>query len=195
MQWFMCSMLTSWSLVGLQHDPFQLWNKKGSSKNRVISPFLPVPNSKQESLIVLLDPYCLAEWVSIKQVSSDLRTVNQLTHLFHLGRDYVQVLLRPELCPKWHPISYRPIVHSFWPGPIGLWSKRVYYIGNRVPFGCSPVCSAEGLCLSRAPYQEFLPTAGHHRRVIHARPVFPTPSWPHCKLMYNSALARTLDWF
>ena len=26
------------------------------------------------------------------------------------------------------------IAHNFLPGPIGLWSKVVYYIGNRVPF-------------------------------------------------------------
>ena len=39
---------------------------------------------------------------------------------------------RTVLHPKWHPIPY--IVHCFWPWPIGLWSKGVYYFGNRVPF-------------------------------------------------------------
>ena len=27
---------------------------------------------------------------------------------------------------KWHPIPFKPI---------GLWSKEVHYVGNRVPFG------------------------------------------------------------
>jgi hypothetical protein len=35
--------------------------------------------------------------------------------------------------PQWHPVPY--IVHYFWPGSIGLWSKLVHYVGNRVPFG------------------------------------------------------------
>ena len=34
---------------------------------------------------------------------------------------------------KWYPIPF--IVHYFCPRPIGLWSKVVLYIGNRVPFG------------------------------------------------------------
>jgi hypothetical protein len=37
-----------------------------------------------------------------------------------------------DLCPKWHPIPY------FWLGPIRLWWKVVYCIGNRVPFGRQP---------------------------------------------------------
>jgi hypothetical protein len=41
--------------------------------------------------------------------------------------------------PKWHPIAY--IVHYLWPGPIGLVSKVVHFIGKRVPFGKS--CSIE----------------------------------------------------
>uniref|UniRef100_A0A674AZR4 MAM domain containing glycosylphosphatidylinositol anchor 2 n=1 Tax=Salmo trutta TaxID=8032 RepID=A0A674AZR4_SALTR len=39
------------------------------------------------------------------------------------GKEYLIV------CPKWHPIPYR--VHYFY----GSWSKVVYYVMNRVPFG------------------------------------------------------------
>ena len=39
------------------------------------------------------------------------------------------VIHRDVLCIKWHPIPY--LGHYFL---IGLWSKAVHYIGNRVPF-------------------------------------------------------------
>ena len=43
--------------------------------------------------------------------------------------------LWPQLCvrPKWHPIPFK--LHCFWPRPMGLMSKVVRYIGNRVSFG------------------------------------------------------------
>ena len=34
---------------------------------------------------------------------------------------------------KWHRITYT--VHYSWPGSIGLWTKVVHYVGNRVSFG------------------------------------------------------------
>lgn len=45
-------------------------------------------------------------------------------------------LVRQRLSPKWHPIPY--IVHSFYTGPIGLWSKVGFHIRNRVSFGMHP---------------------------------------------------------
>ena len=42
-------------------------------------------------------------------------------------------LLYPVIHPQWHPIPY--IVHYFWLGPIGFWSKVVHSKGNRESFG------------------------------------------------------------
>jgi hypothetical protein len=40
---------------------------------------------------------------------------------------------RPCLGSKWHHFPF--IVHYFWPGPIGVWSKEMHYIGNRLLSG------------------------------------------------------------
>jgi hypothetical protein len=56
--------------------------------------------------------------------------------IHHCVRYKKQIWWRPGLPPKWHPIPF--IVHCFWLGPIGLWSKAVHYVGNRVPPGTKP---------------------------------------------------------
>ena len=42
----------------------------------------------------------------------------------------------------WYPIFY--IVPFFWQGPLGLWSKVVHYVGNRVSFGTKTESEREG---------------------------------------------------
>ena len=57
----------------------------------------------------------------------------------------------PHQYSKWDHIPY--IVHYFWAWPIGIWSKVVHYIGNRVPFGEQPL-TGEMSYLCSEPYTD-----------------------------------------
>ena len=99
--------------------------------------------------LIIYVPHCLLSGIQVRdrdtQIHRTKPSCDRLTVTARSQNSVCQTDSNPQNSmgmSKWHPIPF--IVHLFWPGPIGNWSKVEHYIGNRVPFGTHIVTQQQG---------------------------------------------------